>query len=108
MTEMKSTTIMQYKVVEESLPDLIELTGLPEEKWRVIMQNGSKFGIQNHAFIIPSEVRWKLLLAKYMLHVGDVEGSYFIDSENYDVPPLTEEDRALLSQLLEEHRPKED
>lgn len=108
MTEIKSTDIMQYKVVEEAIPDLVELTGLAEEKWRAIMRQGAQLGVQHQAFIIRSEVRWRMLLAKYMLHVGDVEGSHFLDTESYDAPALTEEEVQLLTQLLEEHRPRED
>lgn len=100
----KSTDIYQYELTETTMAELIEKTGLAADRWQRIMQNGAQFGVRSHVFIIPSEVRWRALLAKYMLHVEDMEGENFINHRHYDGPQLTEEDRQLLTELLEEHR----
>lgn len=99
----KSTDIYQYELTETTMPVLIEKTGLAEDRWRRIMANGSAFGVRSHVFIIPSEVRWRDLLARYILHIKDTEGVTYIDGAAYDVPPLTAEDRQLLTALLEEY-----
>lgn len=98
-TDRKPTTIMQYLVVEDSIPDLVAETGITEINWRNIIQSDAQFGLRSKAYIVPSEVRWRALLHKYINHVADCEGTDFIDDHSFDTPDLTPEERTMLQEV---------
>lgn len=98
-TDRKPTTIMQYLVVEDSIKDLVAETGIPEDRWQGIIQSDAQFGVRSQAYIVPSEVRWRALLHKYINHVANCEGTDFIEDHSFDTPDLTPEERAMLREV---------
>lgn len=101
-TERHPNDILQFLLIEEALPELVEHTGIVEKKWRSIMNEDGQFGLRTRVVVMPSEVRWRALLHKYINFVADCEGTDFLEDHSFDVPDLSPEDRELLRKAKDE------
>ncbi len=102
--ERKSTDIAMYILGEDTIPDLVDETGMDADRWVRILAADRSFGLRSKVYIVPSEVRWRSLLAKYAIHVGDCEGTSFIGKTEHsdDGHDLTDEEREMIHQLIKE------
>jgi hypothetical protein len=92
----KATDITVYKLDTNTIPDLVEETGLTETQWLNVLAQDQNFGLQSKVYVVPSEVRWRALLEKVV--------DYFADIDEGEIPPgFTAED----VRLIEEIRTKE-
>lgn len=66
----RPTDITIYRLGTDTIPDLVEETGLTETQWLNVLAQDQQFGLQSKVYVVPSEVRWRALLEK-------VVGLYF-------------------------------
>lgn len=97
----KPTDIAVYKLCDETIPALIEETGMGEEQWRSVLAQDQNFGLQSKIYIMPQDVRIRALLRKYILHVEACEGTDFIDDGQW-ASELTDADTELLRKIKDE------
>lgn len=103
MSERKPSDIAVYKLCDDTIPALIDETGLSEEQWRSVLTQDQNFGLQSKVYIVPQDVRIRALLGKYIKHVEACEGVDFIDDGlEWEAPQLTEAEKELLRQIKDE------
>lgn len=69
----KPTDITVYRLGVDTIPDLMEETGLTETQWLNVLSHDQQLGLQSKVYVIPSEVRWLALLQKLVEYTCDFD-----------------------------------
>ena len=73
----RPTDIVVFLLNDETIPQLIEETGITDSQWRNVWAQDQQFGLQSKVYVVPSEVRWLSLLHKMVDYYFDEDDDLY-------------------------------